>query len=143
MIGSEKILFDTSPFIYLIEDHPQFALPVRDFMATQSAQFESKFFTSTITLAEFFVKPKKTKDQGIIEKFKNKLLEHHFVVFDISSRIAEYAAELRAKYSALKTFDAIQLATAITLGCTLFFTNDLRLIGISEIKIITVQNLLT
>jgi predicted nucleic acid-binding protein len=142
MTGTEKVFFDTSPFIYLIEDHPEFALPVRDFMADQMTNLESQFFTSSITLAEFFVKPKKDQEHAIVEKFKSKLKEFHIVVFDISPEIAEYSAELRAKYNFLRTFDAIQLATAISFGCTIFFTNDQRLSVVSEIKILTVQNLI-
>ena len=77
MTGTEKIFFDTSLFIYLIKDHPDFVLLVRDYMADQMSKFESQFFTSTITLAEFFVKPKKNQEQAIIQKFKSKLKEFH------------------------------------------------------------------
>ena len=57
---------------------------------------------------------------AIIEKFRNKLREHKFIVFDITEHIAELSADLRAKYLFLKNFDALQLATAISSGCTKF-----------------------
>ena len=142
MNGSEKIFFDTSPFIYLLEDHPKYAITVRDFITDHTLFFESTFFTSSLTFAEFFVKPKKNNDQGLIEKFKNKIKEFNFVVFDITAEIAEFSCDLRVTYSFLKTIDSLQLATAISFGCNKFITNDFGLSKINEIEIILVDNLI-
>jgi predicted nucleic acid-binding protein len=142
MTGSEKVFFDTSPLIYLIEDNSKYALQVRDFMAKHLLLWESQFFTSSITLAEFYVKPKATGNTNLINVFKAKLYEFHFVIFDITPNIAELSAELRSKYTRLKAFDSIQLATAIAFGCTLFFTNDAELKLIEEVKILTVDELI-
>lgn len=143
MIGSEKVFFDTSPFIYLIEDNPNYSLKVRNFISEQIVNYESTLYTSSLTLAEFYVKPKQNNSQEIIEKFKNKLRELDFKVFDITSSIAKFSADLRAKYKTLKSFDAIQLATAISFGCNKFLTNDLRLVSVikNEIEIVIVENL--
>lgn len=120
MIGADKVFFDTSPFIYLIEDNPKYAEAVASYIADEIILFEAKLCTSTITLAEFYVKPKRGNKLAIIEKFRNKLREHKFIVFDITEHIAELSADLRAKYLFLKNFDALQLATAISSGCTKF-----------------------
>lgn len=116
MIGSEKVFFDTPAFIYLIEDNPKYSLRVRNFISEHIINLESLLYTSSLTLAEFYVKPKQHNNQAVIEKFKNKLKELDFKVFDITSSIAEFSADLRAKYKSLKGFDAIQLATAISFG---------------------------
>jgi Predicted nucleic acid-binding protein, contains PIN domain len=143
MIGTEKIFFDTAPFIYLVEDHIKYSIPVRNYITNQYLNFESSLFTSSITLAEFFVKPKKSGDKVIVDKFKDKLKEFNFVIFDITVGVAELSSELRAKYENLKAFDALQLATAINFGCTSFVTNDHRLNKITELKIVLVDNLKT
>jgi hypothetical protein len=104
MTGSEKVFFDTSPLIYLIEDNSKYALPVRDFMAKHLLLFESQFFTSSITLAEFYVKPNDAGNTNLINEFKAKLHEFHFVIFDLTPNIAELSAEFRTKYTSLKAF---------------------------------------
>ena len=142
MIGSEKIFFDTAPFIYLVENHPKYSQAVTDFIVDQLYLYEAFFFTSSITLAEFYVKPKKNNDLAVIEKFKNKLKEFNFTVFDITSTIAEFSGDLRAKYDFLKTLDSIQLATAICFGCNTFFTNDKKLKSIQEINIVLIEDLI-
>lgn len=53
----------------------------------------------------------------------------------ISRESLEKAADLRAKYSWLKTPDAIHLAAAIESGCDAFLTNDRRLERCTEIKV--------
>jgi len=120
VIGADKVFFDTSPFIYLVEDNPKYAEAVASYIADEIILFEAKLCTSTITLAEFYVKPKRSNKLAIIEKFRNKLREHKFIVFDITEHIAELSADLRAKYLFRKNFDALQLATAISSGCTKF-----------------------
>lgn len=143
MIGSEKVFFDTPAFIYLIEDNPKYSLRVRNFISEHIINLESLLYTSSLTLAEFYVKPKQHNNQAVIEKFKNKLKELDFKVFDITSSIAEFSGDLRAKYKSLKGFDAIQLATAISFGCSTFLTNDLQLSKIikEDIKITLIENL--
>lgn len=141
MTGTEKIFFDTAPFIYLVEDHGKYSIPVRNFITNQYLNFESSLFTSSITLAEFFVKPKKSGDKIIVDKFKDKLKEFNFVIFDVTVAVAERSSELRVKYESLRAFDALQLATAIEFGCTSFVTNDHRLKKITELKIVLVDNI--
>ncbi|MBS1553688.1 MAG: PIN domain-containing protein [Bacteroidetes bacterium] len=142
MTGFKKIFFDTSPFIYLLEDHQNYSVPVRNFIVDEYLVFESSLLTSTITYAEFFVKPKANSDQALIEKFKNKIKEFHFKVFDITAQIAEFSCDLRVAYQFLKTADALQLATAISCGSNKFLTNDYQLKRIKEIEVITIEDLI-
>jgi len=61
-------------------------------------------------------------------------------LIDVSDRVAELGAELRAKYlnqgKKLKTPDALCLATAILAGCSVFITNDTRLAYVDEIRMV-------
>jgi len=60
----------------------------------------------------------------------------------INAQISETAAELRAKYSFIRTPDAIQIATAINTEADFFITNDKKLKGLSEIKSLVLDELL-
>jgi predicted nucleic acid-binding protein len=142
MTGFEKIFLDTAPFIYLVEDNQKYAKSVANFIADQIIVHESILFTSVITIAEFCVKPKRNNELIIIEKFKNKLKEHQIIIVNITEHIAELSADLRTKYTSLKNFDALQLATAISAGCDKFLTNDHTLKQIKEIKILLVEDLI-
>jgi predicted nucleic acid-binding protein len=59
---------------------------------------------------------------------------------DITSQIAEEAAQLRAAHN-IKTPDAIQVATAISLGAAVFLTNDAKLASIPGIKVLVLKDL--
>lgn len=139
--GSSKVFLDTAPFIYLIEDNPKYAKAVANYIADQIVLFDSTLCTSAITIAEFSVKPKRNNEVSVIKKFKNKLKEHDIKVFDITEHIAELSADLRTKYTSLKNFDALQLATAISSGCEQFLTNDRELKKVKEITIILIDDL--
>lgn len=142
MTGSHKVFVDTAPFIYLIEDHPVFAKPLTTYFADQLSLFESQFFSSSITIAELFVKPKQQDKLELIDQFMSKLREYDVLVADITFAIADYSADLRKKYAGLKALDALQLATAIRFGCTQFLTNDHRLKSLKEIDVITLNDLI-
>ena len=141
MSASNNVFVDTAPFIYLVEGHPEFSQPIVNYFADQLSIFESQFFTSTITLAEFLVKPKQRNDQGVITKFKDKLNEYDVLIADISIDVAELSADLRVKYPKIKMADAIQLSAAIRFGCTKFLTNDQGLNAVTELQILSVRDL--
>lgn len=139
MIESEKIFFDTSPFIYFIENYLKYSDRVAEYIAVNT---ESIFVTSVITIMEFGVKPLKENNPQIIEKFKLLLTELDCKAFPIDSAIAERAAILRAKYNFLKPLDTLQLSTAIHLSCTKFFCNDKELKNVKEIDVVLVDDLI-
>ena len=141
MIGTDRIFFDTAPFIYLVENHPKYYPIVSDFISNKIAVSEFGFVTSAITLAEFEVKPKRNNQLSIIEKFRTKLKELDFVLAEINFDIAELSTTLRVNYSFLKLFDSLQLATAINMRCQSFYTNDFRLKQVGEIEVILVEDL--
>jgi predicted nucleic acid-binding protein len=63
-------------------------------------------------------------------------------MFPITEIIGESAGILRGKYPNLKTVDAVQIATALDAKADAFLTNDKKLAGIKEIKIIVLSNYL-
>ena len=140
MIGFDSVFVDSVAFIYLIENHPTYYGKVEDFNS-QEVQKENPLVTSVITVSEFCVKPFQESDNTVLLDFKNTLEELNVKVVDISWKIAEDSSKLRAKYKFLKTADALQIASAISMNCKRFFTNDIQLQNISEIKIVLIQDL--
>ena len=57
----------------------------------------------------------------------------------VDESIAMKAAELRAKYQALKALDSIHLATAILSHCKAFITNDKQLQQIKEVSVYSME----
>ena len=142
MTGSDRVFFDTSPFIYLLENHPRYYLPVAEFITASLAERQATFVTSVLSTAEFGVKPKKTGKFSLITDFENLTQELKFHFFDINHDIAQLSSTLRAKYTFLKGMDSLQLATSIYANCTQLFTNDKNLQTVKEIKVILAEDLL-
>lgn len=65
-----KTFIDTSPFIYLIEKHPQFASKVRKFFL-EAINNNEEFTTSVITVMEFGVIPERKGRRDLILNLKN------------------------------------------------------------------------
>lgn len=134
MTVTEKVFFDTAPFIYLIENHPDYYAKVEQcFVKAEEDNWE--LLTSVLSIAEFGVKPEKEDRQDLIIDLDNLLIDFHFQVVDINVEIARQSYQLRAKYNALKAMDSIQLAVAIKMGCTQFFTNDKKLKKVEELNV--------
>lgn len=123
---------DTSPLIYLIEQHPRYLDVVQPFFeAVDEGQFQ--VVTSTITLLEVLVHPFRHGATELASQYSEIILKSACVsCIDVSSAVAVEAARIRAQHN-LRTPDAIQLATAIHQGATYFFTNDASLPSISSL----------
>lgn len=79
----------------------------------------------------------------LVEKFKMYLKNGpNLTMLPITETIGERAGLLRGKYSCLKTVDAVQIAAAIDAKTDAFLTNDKKLAGVKEIKILVLNNYL-
>lgn len=140
MTGSDSIFLDTSPIIYLIENNHRYYSKVSRFLI-DSIITEMTFSTSVISIAEFGVKPKKIGKLELINEMEQLLSSLQVKVADVTIEIANLASTLRAHYEFLKGIDSLQLAVAINLNCNLFLTNDKALKQVSEIKVLTMDDL--
>lgn len=95
----------------------------------------AKFYTSTITDAEFIVKPMLEKNFTDIEIYKDFLHTLNVLKSFVSESIAESSAKLRSKYPSIKLPDAIQLAVAMDANCDAFLTNDAQLKQVIEANV--------
>jgi predicted nucleic acid-binding protein len=125
--GLGPVAVDTALFIYLIEEHPRFLAPVRTLFA-RADEGELEIVTSALTLLEVLVVPMRARDVRLTAQYEAILTRSRGVrVVDLSREQLRVAAQLRAQHSALRTPDALQLAAAISTGCTAFITNDRRM----------------
>ncbi|MEI6610018.1 MAG: PIN domain-containing protein [Deltaproteobacteria bacterium] len=140
-LGAIKTIFlDTAPVIYFIEAHHQFGPLVMQVIELMNEN-RIQAVTSVLTLSEVLPKPVETGNDELAEKFKTYLKNGpNLTLLPITEIIGESAGVLRGKYPHLKTVDAVQIATALDAEADAFLTNDKKLSGIKEIKILVLKD---
>jgi predicted nucleic acid-binding protein len=135
-----RIAFDASPLIYALERHPTFEARVRRWLDPVLAG-ELEGVVSSILYTELWVGPLKTENT-VLQNAYTDLLEGTptLRVFDVTPRVGKIAAALRSQY-ALKTPDALHLATALEGDADVFLTHDLRLKQVVEMEVWTLEDL--
>lgn len=89
--------------------------------------------TSTVTLMELTVRPWQLGRAAVAREYEALLVHFpHLTVADVTRDVARRAAQLRAIYS-LRPADALQVATALVHGATVFVTNDRSLARLSPV----------
>lgn len=139
-LKGKLICLDTAPAIYYVEDHPDY-IDLLDSLFEMLDNGECSIVTSVITLLEGLVRPIRTNNAESIRKWYDFLYTtENFTTVEITPEIAEEAARLRAFHN-IKTPDAIQVATAISLGASAFLTNDIQLASIPDIQVLVLKSL--
>lgn len=140
IVSLKNIGIDSMCFIYQFAQDPTYSpLTKTLFSLTESGRIES--VTSTVSVAEIFVRPERLGDKITIytqERFLTSL--PNLEIMPITWDIARLASKLRAKYSFLKTPDALQIAASLISGCNGFITNDDKLTKVKELKVITLDD---
>ena len=114
------VLVDTAPWIYLLEDHAEFAPRFLGlFEAAERGQIQLAL--STVTLAEVLTGPFKAGQTALAKRYETALSAYQVV--PLSAAIASLAAQLRVQYR-LKLPDAVQLASALQIGAAALVTHD-------------------
>lgn len=128
---------DTNLFIYHFENHPELSEPVGRFLE-KAEEGGARLVTSTITLMEVLVVPKRHGFGSLCQRYRDLLASFpNLEVVAIDAEVAEIAADLRASYP-LRPPDALQLAAAIHKGAGAFVSEDRRMRRVSEIEILSV-----
>jgi predicted nucleic acid-binding protein len=137
-----KVGIDTAPLIYFIEQHPVYLPVVRPFfVALDQGAFSA--VTSVVTLLEVLVHPIRHGDAALAQRYRNILLQARGLVTSaITPEIAERAASLRAVHN-VRTPDALQLATALEAGATVYLTNDDGLPAVPGLQLFVLDQLQT
>lgn len=122
-----SIFWDTMLFIYLIEDHPRFGGKVKDLLGFCEEHGHS-ITTSTFTLAELLVAPRKTGDAALARAFREVLQPPAVGLIPFGEGAAEHYADIRSSFNVTPA-DAIQLACAAEARVNVFVTSDQKLVG--------------
>ncbi|MBT3271081.1 PIN domain-containing protein [Candidatus Poribacteria bacterium] len=140
-LDGRVIALDTAPFIYYLEEHDVY-LPLLDPLFASVTDGTVRVITSTVTLLEVLVAPRRRGDDDLVDRYRQMLLDTRGVeVHPVSEAVAETAAQLRAEHT-VRTPDAIQLATAVCGHASHFLTNDRRLPSLSNVEVLLVDDLL-
>lgn len=140
--GHQRILIDSSIWIYHFEQHSEFGGAAgRAVEALEEGAFRG--VTSELTLLELTVRPLQLGRQDVADEYE--LLLSYFPNLELEPVTREIlldAAALRARHR-LRTPDAIMLATGSHCGATAALTNDdgWRVCAPSGIKTILLSEL--
>ncbi len=141
-LGEGPLGLDTAVFIYFVEENPAY-LPLVEpiFAAIDRGQVQG--VTSAITLLETIVVPLRSGNEVLARRYES-LLTHSrgLKLVHLDLALLRAAAHLRA-ITRLKTPDAIQLAAALSEGCSTFLANDHRYPELHGIRILQVDDYLT
>jgi predicted nucleic acid-binding protein len=109
-------VFDTSPFIYFIESHPQYdGLVTEIFQRVSNGQPEG--ITSVITLTEVLIHPLRRGDAALQQQYSDLLINAaNFQTLSIDIKTATSAADLRARYNPMPFRLPPQSRPAVTLS---------------------------
>lgn len=130
---------DSSPFIYLLDDYPEFA-DIADELFEHIVSGPLLGYTSVVTLAETAVFPFRFGLESVAQHYRAFIAEMpHLALLDITAEVAMYGARLRAQYR-LRTPDALQLAACISEGAEAFVTNDRQLTRVKEIPVLLLSD---
>ena len=139
----ERIGVDTMVFVYHLQDHPTYA-PLTHAIFKAWEEGRNFGITSVITILEILVKPKRDGNFEATRDYEELLTTFpNLRILDIDLQVAILAADLRAKY-AIRTPDALQIATAVCAGASGFITNDEQLKQVAEegIEVLLLDDLL-
>ncbi len=140
-LGGVRTLFlDTAPVIYYVERNPVYVTRV-DAIFGRIDEGNIRAVTSPITLLECLVVPIRLGQASLVRDFSDLITRGHATTFTpIDEAIAVRGADLRATYN-LTLADAIQVATALVVGCDAFLTNDSDLKRVREISVLALNDL--
>jgi predicted nucleic acid-binding protein len=117
---------DTSVFIYHFEAHPKY-LPLTRVILKRVQSGQCIGIVSTVAMMELTVHPWRLNRADIARQYEVLLVNFpNLKLSDVTREVARGAARLRARYN-LRPADALQVATAIVEGATLWVSNDKKL----------------
>jgi predicted nucleic acid-binding protein len=138
--GIQRLYTDTAPLIYYVEENPTYVSRMDVvFEAIEERPIEA--VSSVITLTEVLTHPIQLGNTRLVQEYRDILLNsREFRLIPITSRIAESAADLRARYN-LRTPDALHVAASMDARCDAFLTNDASIKRVTEIAVLVLAEL--
>jgi predicted nucleic acid-binding protein len=138
----QRIGLDTSMFIFEVEESRKYIEMVHPIFRWLEKP-ESYGITSTVSMLELLVHPYRRSDLDTVNRFYALLSTYpnlHWV--ELTLPVADAAARLRAEFN-LKTPDAIQAASAMSLQATGFISNNPAFKRLESLDVIILDDLLS
>ena len=118
-----RVVVDSAPIIYLLEDDPVLAPRFAPFFERAEAGGH-ELVISTVTLAEVLTGPLRAGNERLAERYRSVLTTPPtWRLVELTAAIAHRAARIRAR-SRLRLPDAVQIATALETSSLGLVTHD-------------------
>ncbi len=141
-LGRGPTALDTAVFIYYIEEHETF-LPLVAPIFDEVAAGRREAVTSSLTLLEVLVVPYRAGNVALAERYEACLSRSRGLrLVEIGRPQLRIAAQLRALHASVRTPDALQLAAALSAGCSAFVTNDRDLPSVPGLRVLQLRDYL-
>jgi len=114
------LLLDSAPLIYVLENHPKFAILFRPLFEAH-AEGRFRFALTTLAIAEVLTGPLKNRDEALAGRYRATFQSCQIV--ELTGEIAESAARLRVSLG-LRLVDAVQAASALAVNAAALVTHD-------------------
>jgi predicted nucleic acid-binding protein len=137
---SSTIYIDTSVVIYTIEGNPDYYSLLQPLWYKFYAG-EIQIISSELILIEVLVVPLRNGNTSLVADYEELLLSSQMQLMPVSQSILRQAANLRATTN-LKTPDAIHAATALSISCNQFLTNDKGFRNVPSLPIVILSEVL-
>jgi predicted nucleic acid-binding protein len=138
--ASSLVYVDTSTVIYSVEKFPEY-VPLLAPLWLKLQAGEIEIVSSELILMETLVLPLRNSNSILINAYEQLLISSEMRLIPISQSILRQAANLRAT-SNLKTPDAIHTATALSVSCNQFITNDKGFRNIPSLPVVILSEVL-
>ncbi len=119
---SSRIYIDTVVAIYSVEWNLNYYSLLEPLWLKFQAR-EIEVISSELILMETLILPLRNADSFLVDAYEQLLLSEEMQLIPINQSILRQAANIRATTN-LKTPDAIHAATALSVSCNQFLTND-------------------
>jgi len=141
-VGTGPTALDTALFIYFIEEDRRYLSLITP-LFVEADRHEREIVTSAVTLLEVLVVPYRAGNLALAERYEALLTRARGIRLVEPDRAQlRAAAQLRALHGALRAPDALQLAAALSGGCSALVTNDRRFPEVAGLQIVQLSEYL-
>jgi predicted nucleic acid-binding protein len=134
-VPARSVYLDANVFIEMWENRQTEASRLIWHMISIGMQRDWCFVSSELSLTEVLVDPiataKKSNDWALVELYRFHIYDKDPFqrIIPVTREVLDRAANVRSENAGIKTPDAIHLATALIQKCSVFVSNDLRLVS--------------
>ena len=140
VIKLKKVAFDTSCFIYHIEENQEYLALTQVLFEELLPHGRIEAVGSTLLLTEILTRPFEEGREDLVLAYKALLSGFpNFKIYPLDKDIAQEAARLRAQHR-LKRPDAIHIATALASGAKGIVGNDASWKKVADTKVVVLAD---